>query len=205
MRSLQFRISRAPVSQQASGKLKSEVKDAIRDSIRQERLFLTGEIRLNVDWLVRDQIRYETDRAPDVDNILKPTIDALTGPDGIIFDDCQVQRVNCGWIDWNGEGQAFDIEIEYIEDQIISSKNVFFVQFRNGLCFPFDGDLPIDANRFLAKYLNGRLDARLEFQTMTDDYKLAMLAMPMQRFFHRTRVNGFDVVPYETIIAEPAR
>ena len=122
MHSLRFHISTAPVSQQASGTVKADFKATVRSAISNTAFFLTGEVRLNVDWMIHDRIRYETDTAPDVDNILKPTIDALTGPDGVLIDDCQVQRVNCGWIDSSSDDQSVDIELEYFKDEMIPSR-----------------------------------------------------------------------------------
>ena len=53
-----------------------------------------------IEWTVHEQDRYESDAAPDVDNILKPLLDGLCGPEGVLIDDCQVQAVDCRWIDW---------------------------------------------------------------------------------------------------------
>lgn len=196
MRSLRFHIPTATVSQQASGSSKAQLKEAVRKAISKTEVFLTGEVRLSVDWMIHDRIRYETDTAPDVDNILKPTIDALTGPDGILIDDCQVQRVNCGWIDWTSEEQAFDVEIEYFEDEMISSRDIFFVQFANGLCFPFERDLPNEITETLVQHLNDRLAARDAIASLTGNYHTALYVMPIQRFFHRTRIQGFPVLPH---------
>ena len=113
------------------------------------------------------------------------------------FDDCQIQRVECAWIDWNREGQQFAIEIDYMEDLVLSSRNVEFVQFRNGLCFPFDADYPNEIKSKLTEHLDKRLDARQELEAITNDYHSSMYIMPIQRFFHRSRVNGFNVIQLE--------
>jgi Holliday junction resolvase RusA-like endonuclease len=200
MRLLSFHIPFAPVSQQASGAAKSDLKSVVRKVISGTDFFLTGEVRLNLDWRIHDRIRYETDTAPDIDNILKPTIDALTGPDGVLLDDCQIQRVNCGWIDWNKDEQAFDIELEYFEDELIPSRNIIFVQFNNGLCFPFAKDLPEDITAELVAHLVKRLETRDRIVSLTDSYHAGLYIMPIQRFFHRSRVRGFAVIEHKKIL-----
>ena len=90
MTTLRYEIPTAPVSQQATSDSKAGLKSQVQAIISKANLFLTGEVRVNIDWMVHDRIRYETDQAPDIDNVIKPTLDAITGPSGILIDDCQV-------------------------------------------------------------------------------------------------------------------
>ena len=199
MRTLRFEIPQAPASRQSSARKRAAIKAAIRKNIAGAGFFLTGEVRLSVEWLINEKIRYETDTAPDLDNILKPTIDSLTGPNGILFDDCQIQRVECAWIDRECENQAFILEIAYVEDMLMRSRKVVFVQFRNGLCFPFDARSPADINLKLADHLDLTIDAQRKLEEIPDDYHAATNIMPIQRFFHRTRIKGFEVVRFEDL------
>ncbi len=183
MRTLRVEIPVAPVSQQASGLDKAALKQQIQTALQPYELFLTGEVRLNIDWMIHDRLRYETDTAPDVDNILKPTIDALCGPSGVLIDDCQIQRVNCGWIDSSDETkQALTLEIEYVEDEVIESKEIFFIQFPKGLCFPIEKDIPNRIGRQFVQILTLRLDSRKQIVDASGDYHLGLYVMPIQRF-----------------------
>lgn len=202
MRILKIEIPVAPVSLQAGRDDKEPLKAEIRRIIAPYKLFLTGEVRLNIDWMIHDRLRYETDTAPDVDNILKPLIDSLCGPEGLLIDDCQIQRVNCGWIDWNRDDQMLHIEIEYFDDELIESRNLFFIQFAKGLCFPFQKDLPVDTIAMLANHLADRLKMRDELVSRTGDYHVGFCTMPIQRFFHRTRIHGFDVISLDDYLEE---
>jgi len=47
-----------------------------------------GDVKVSIEWTLHEQDPYESDAAPDVDNILKPLLDVLCGPDGILIDDC---------------------------------------------------------------------------------------------------------------------
>lgn len=202
MATLRYEIPIAPVSQQAASDSKAALKSQVQTIISKDDFFLTGEVRVNIDWMVHDRIRYETDQAPDIDNIIKPTLDAITGPSGILIDDCQVQRVNCGWIDSPDETQRFSIEIDYFEDEQIPSREVLFVQFENGLCFPFDKSLPDSLTKTLIEHLVERLAARDKILQLTGSHRTALHIMPIQRFFHRTRIHGFPVVTYRSFLEQ---
>lgn len=102
----------APVSLQASRAQKEVITNAIRSAIADHGFILTNDVKISIEWLVNEQRRYETDAAPDVDNIIKPIIDALCGPQGVLVDDCQVQFVSCHWIDWERDDQQVTIHIE---------------------------------------------------------------------------------------------
>jgi Holliday junction resolvase RusA-like endonuclease len=198
-----YRIAAPPVSQQSPRETKGILKAIIHREIQKETRFLTGEVKLHLEWMIHDRLRYETDSAADVDNILKPTIDALCGPDGILIDDCQVQHVSCGWIDWTLDEQAFTIEIEYVEDEVIGSRQIFFVRFSNGLCFPLQKGLSA-WNAEIVGYLSKCLEARDSLVKATGDYYLGLSMMPIQRFFHRSRIHGFEVIEVEQFLSEQA-
>jgi Holliday junction resolvase RusA-like endonuclease len=88
-----------PVSQQARSESKASFQAEIENAISSYEFLLSGDVSVTVEWSISQQTRYETDRSPDVDNILKPLIDALAGPAGLMIDDNQVQHVSCHWID----------------------------------------------------------------------------------------------------------
>src|SRR5689334_14388427 len=96
-----FSVVAEPVSGQAKDRSRrADLKSAIGRLLKPIQYLLSGEVRLSIEWVIHEKERYETDRAPDVDGILKPLLDALTGPDGLIIDDSQVQSVCCSWIDY---------------------------------------------------------------------------------------------------------
>jgi Holliday junction resolvase RusA-like endonuclease len=97
---LEFTISGPPVSQQSTRSEKDKFAELMRKQIGNSPYLLSGDVRVEIEWSLHEQYRYESDAAPDVDNILKPLLDALCGPQGVLIDDCQVQAVDCRWIDW---------------------------------------------------------------------------------------------------------
>ncbi|MCI5130534.1 MAG: RusA family crossover junction endodeoxyribonuclease [Candidatus Electrothrix sp. EH2] len=72
--------------------------------------------------------RYETDTSADIDNIIKPLLDSLCGPSGILIDDNQVQCVTCYWLDTSDyESEKINISIDYIDDEYISKEGLIFI------------------------------------------------------------------------------
>lgn len=92
---------------------------------------------MDIQWLVYEQERYENPDLPDMDNIIKPILDGLTGPDGVLIDDCQVQTVSSHWIDWNKK-EHHNIRIRYCPDDYVSKQNLAFVNIGNNLYMPFN-------------------------------------------------------------------
>lgn len=193
---LSFRL--APVSQQAQARTKAEFVSSVRAETASAGFLLSGDISLEVEWLVPEQVRYETDRSPDVDNILKPLIDALTGPEGLIIDDNQVQHVSCSWIDSNDDHEVLHIRVRHAAGEWVPKRDLVFVQFARGLCLP----IPSHEWRFVSKAwlesFTGLLAARFAADEQGLPYSWSRMLMPQQRVFHRTRLRGFDVIDEET-------
>lgn len=66
---IQFTLPLAPVSQQASPEAKAKFKTAILNIVQPLEYILTGDVQIEIEWLIREQIRYELDISPDIDNI----------------------------------------------------------------------------------------------------------------------------------------
>jgi Holliday junction resolvase RusA-like endonuclease len=90
-----------PVSLQASRKKKELITSEIRSVTSEFSFILVEDVQIDILWQIREQDRYESNSSPDVDNILKPILDALCGLSGVLIDDCQVQAISCHWIDWS--------------------------------------------------------------------------------------------------------
>jgi Holliday junction resolvase RusA-like endonuclease len=75
------------VSFQAPAAKKAGIVAAIRAAIAHCDYLLGGDVKLEVRWAISVRDRYERDSSADVDNIVKPMLDALSGPDGLLIDD----------------------------------------------------------------------------------------------------------------------
>ncbi len=121
----EFAISIAvqPVRFKASRARKDKLTALVREHTSKCGFLLTGELKVDVEWLIHERDRHESPRSPDLDNTLKPLLDALQGPDGVMVNDSQIQEISCRWIDWESREQRLDLRIQHLEDEWVWKKD----------------------------------------------------------------------------------
>lgn len=186
-----------PVSQQARADSKAAFQEAVRRTTGTYEFLLSGDVSVSVEWAVAEQTRYETDRSPDVDNMLKPLLDALAGPNGAMVDDNQVQHVSCHWVDSYAEVERLAISLRYSPDEWLTKNGLFFVQLASGLCVPLSHGTPLQFQRAVVERYESALALRAEALSGGLGYYTANLCMPIQRVFHRTRLGAYEVMDRE--------
>jgi Holliday junction resolvase RusA-like endonuclease len=192
---LTFSFSLEPVSLQSSGVRKEFVRSEIKKVTRKINYLLSGDVKIDIQWLVFEQERYENPNSPDMDNIIKPILDGLSGPDGLLIDDCQVQTVSSHWTDWTKKEHKINITIQYIPDDYVTKKNLLFVNIGDNLCMPFHSDLPQKANELILNHLENGMNLRNEMLKQTANYYQAKLFMSIQRVFHKSRIyDNYDYI-----------
>ena len=113
---LKFVVEGPPDSQQSRRSEKEAFSASIRVQMGDCAYLLSGDVKVTIEWTLHEQDRCESDAPSDVDNILKPMLDALGGPGGVLIDDCQVQAVDCRWLDWPMREQRAEIVIRFLAD-----------------------------------------------------------------------------------------
>ncbi|MEK2607954.1 RusA family crossover junction endodeoxyribonuclease [Pseudomonas shirazensis] len=89
------------VSTQSRLERKRELTQVIQRELSQFKWLISGSVRIEFAWYLHSTQRQETDKVGDLDNITKPILDSLTGPDGILIDDSQIGSVNTFWMSRN--------------------------------------------------------------------------------------------------------
>lgn len=178
------------VSSQASSSAKALLRDAIRSLTRQCPSLLTCDVQIDIRWWAPLRDRYESDSSADVDNIIKPIIDAISGTEGILINDCQLQSISSYWVTAQ-EDHSIDITVKPFDLLLILKRNIVFVESLPRLYFPFDDGLPSRFNIELLDMLTQTVEHRRSMEAMGYDYTTINYMMPQQRFFHRTRVSDF--------------
>ncbi len=188
---VEIRLDRLPVSAQSRGTIKQPYMSCIRSLTRLVPFLITGDAKLEIQWFGPMRERYESDSPPDVDNILKPILDALSGPDGVIVNDCQFQRVESTW--FPGDRSHF-LNVSVISnDTFVCPRNyLVFVGFTNILFYPFDDSLPPQANECLVDWVSWMTMNRHDLLLKGMNFKHLSFTMPEQRSFHKSRVQGFQ-------------
>lgn len=195
---LDFQIK--PVSLQSSKTKREIVTSSIRLKTTKFRYLLSSDVSIEIVWHINEDERYETDETADVDNIIKPILDALSGSDGIIIDDCQVQYISCHWVSRFFEEEHIAITIKHEPDAWYPKNSLAFVQLHKALCMPVNLNLPAQALRVMIDVFQYQLATREKLLAMGHDYEEARLVMSIQRVFHRTRVGGFQVFDIEGLL-----
>lgn len=192
---LSLEIQREPVSLQSKTQRKEAFKNYVIKEIENVKYFLSGDISITIEWMIHEQKRYETDRAADVDNIIKPLLDALVGFNGIMIDDNQVQSVHCYWIDgYDIDEESLKVTVKYSPDDFIPKEGLYFVEFSNGLCLPLWNIHDAAAQAIFLQSFETMLSARDKAIKEGMDYYSSKTLMPLQRVFHKTRLQGFEIV-----------
>lgn len=88
-----------PITLQADPARKRAFKDALGTAVqRATKGIFTHDVEVTLIWSVEEARRYQAHIVADLDNVMKPILDAVTGPDGVLIDDNQIQ-VNQGILD----------------------------------------------------------------------------------------------------------
>ena len=145
-------------------------------------------MQINIEWLLHERLRYETASSPDVDNILKPLLDALMGPSGIMIDDCQVQSVQCNWIDWDSQFQRVRYDIRFMPGEFVRRRDLVFVGIGGSLYMPLHTDMPIELKLCVLDLWESMMHGRDKLVELTGDYHAGQHVMPIQRPFHISHI-----------------
>lgn len=196
---LQIRVPIAPVSFQASFKKKEAIVLPVRAVVAPYKYLLSGDVKIGIQWGISQRSRYESDSAADVDNIVKPILDALSGPDGLLVDDCQVQELTCYWTggySYPAEEHVF-IELRFDPDDYLPKAGLLFVQIDRGLYYPIHGDLGLEFAQHQAEHVISRFRRARDLVDKGMDAATAHLTLPIQRVFHRSKIGAFRTTTIE--------
>jgi hypothetical protein len=200
-----FAIKARPVSLQGSPAAKRELKRLVTRAIFKSQFLLSGEVEFLITLQVHERERYEGIFSPDVDNIIKPLLDALCGSKGILVNDCQVQSVRCSWIDWTRTDHNLLFEIRHEPDAWIPKKNLVWVEVADKLCMPLNTDAKPAVQEAMLAVWQRMFSTRKELLKRGADYYEALTVMPIQRPFFKARLKGFKVISLQTAARRIAR
>jgi len=164
---------------------------------------VVSDAHIRIHWYVHARLRYETDCAPDVDNIIKPLLDGLCGPKGILIDDCQVASVHSGWIDAPDSHQSIEIEVSFSPRCLLIKDRLIFAQVMHALCYPVPRQVRERSLHAWLDIAERSLQIRDQLVAGGIDYYQASSVLP-SGFFHKSRLKHFDVIDIAQLRAERA-
>jgi Holliday junction resolvase RusA-like endonuclease len=201
-----------PVSHQGNANARARLREEVRlQTEKAGRLFI-GEVGVDVEWMIHESRRWGTPgvlNTPDIDNILKPLIDGLCGPTGLLIDDCQVQSLSCGWIDWTDRNrQRLIVTVRTLmADEWLSKGRVIGVEGPDGIVWPIKDDEPPAFLHMLVSFLveNRAMYKEALGRGICEEHARLLLSIaPVFRRIHFER-HGFDVISVDDYLAQLAR
>ena len=142
---LRIMVWAQPASLQGTPANKERLRTLLQDAIQGASWVFIHDVRVTIEWLVHEHARYRGNQSPDIDNIVKPILDALSGPTGVIVNDCQVQSIHCLWVD--APPHAYDmsrlqIDLEGFSWDTLSRDELQFVEWPDHMCTIVPRSLP---------------------------------------------------------------
>lgn len=187
-------IPGAPVSVQSTKKVRDAYLATIKNELSRFRFVLTGQLMLEVTWLVPAKSRYETDAKADIDNCLKPIIDAFTGPDGLFIDDCQLQGLYICWRHTVSGDERLHFQFDFDPDQWCDKDGFAFIRLERGLCCPVNLAWPKLQRELWVQAMRTGEHHKEKLEKLGAPY-LALAGMTGgSQPFHVTRTAGFPLL-----------
>lgn len=190
----EFVIPGSPVSMQANKASREEYAERIRKSYEGNKFIFVGDLQIEFRWWISAKSRYETDASADIDNALKPTLDALSGAGGLFVDDCQVRSLHVAWSHSTEGDEYIGVRIDFTPGDWYSNEDIVFINRGAGLCIPSPRNIPMDARKAWCDALDDREVLKERALKLGLSYPWATTLLLSPRPFHRTRLNGFTVV-----------
>lgn len=81
------------ISLQSSPTKKQKLIDKIREVTKTADFFLSDNITIEIEWNIPEQARYQSDDAPDIDDVVKIVFDDLSGPQRLMIEDGELREL----------------------------------------------------------------------------------------------------------------
>ena len=201
---VELRSSIDLLSLQADGKRKQAFQAALGSAVRDATVgVFVHDVEATLTWYISEKRRYQTHIVADLDNVMKPILDAVTGPDGVLIDDNQIQSIKASWMTPGAYGSGFELTLEpLVRDDYLTRAGLSFVEFAADRCYLIPGALGEHAPRMVSVYRAAiaAYEKQLSFGVPESD---ARMILPMARPFPRARLGRFPL-RHESEFPDPA-
>jgi Holliday junction resolvase RusA-like endonuclease len=200
----------SPITRDAPNEARKEFRNALLGQLESAFLF-SGEVSLSMTLYLMEHKVLEEAKYGDLDNHMKPILDALKGPEGLLIDDSQVQHMQASWIDVSGE-EFFELKIKASPDDFVM-KPVALYEMHNRLFYPISSQMwtaegimqvPEEVAAYQLKTLETITKERKRRRhelvqggaTKIDAFEQTRELAPVQMGFHKTKVveSGFQLI-----------
>lgn len=191
----------SPVSLQAKPERKLELKKIIKSVVEKIDYILTGDVSLHLEWSLHEQKRIETSSTADLDNILKPLIDALCGIDGVLIDDNQLDDIHSTWVThYDYDEEKISITLNFNPSEILNKSDLVFVKMENNIYLPVARHQEKSKRENEFKSLEARYEQRRSDIDALGYHRATRRRNKMQRVFHVGRLIEYTKLSKEEYI-----
>jgi Holliday junction resolvase RusA-like endonuclease len=195
---VEVRGSVDPISLQADPRRKRAYQAALGRSVTNAttRIY-THDVEVTLIWFIEDSRRYQTHLVADLDNVVKPLLDAVTGPDGLLVDDNQVQSLKVMWMTPGTLGTGFELAFQPLSpDDYLPRTGISFVEFSVDRCYMLPGGLGEHESEILSAIVSAHRHKLATYHDLVSRglaEDVAQGILPIGRPFPRARLGRFEV------------
>lgn len=184
---------------QSKRKSQLDIQKAIKEELEKFKWLIYNDVNFEFTWYFSGIRKKESDNIGDLDNLIKPIIDAFAGENGLYIDDAQIGSLNTLWMSKN-ENTSSDtilrIFVNFNNDVCCMKENMRFIQLDNSskldknmyvLCHFDESNIDDLYGALVCHHL--QLRERKKGRNILNKHPNSGLAIPFN-LFHRTRLNG---------------
>nr|WP_255593622.1 RusA family crossover junction endodeoxyribonuclease [Acidovorax sp. sic0104] len=192
------------ISTQSRAARRIELVQGIRNELSKFKWLISGSVQIELAWYLHSVERQDTDKVGDIDNITKPILDSLIGPQGVLIDDSQIGSIHTFWLSRNDQlsYNVLRLQVQFSNDDCLSKEQLKFIRYWDAMCIAINSDFSSLKSVFgacvvvLARRRHRRTAKLMKALGAHADQYLITSTWD----FHRTRLNSF---PPETILTVP--
>jgi Holliday junction resolvase RusA-like endonuclease len=198
---ISLKIFKEPISLQTKGNKRKELKKIILESLEKIEFCIASDVAVEIIWIINEWERIKSSSTPDVDNIIKPILDAISGIDGILIDDSQIKEVNCKWEHSDFVDVYLMIKIKMLGKAYFKRNDIFFLEYDDKICIPFDRSNKKANNITLANFYQEMLTNYSHFKTNNRTHNQSKFFLPPFKLYHRSKISqNFENIRYSEYI-----
>lgn len=192
---VEIRSAIDPLSLQASGERKKAFQAALGEAVREATVgVFTHDVEATLIWYIEEARRYQTHIVADLDNVMKPILDAITGADGVLVDDNQIQSIKASWVTPGAFGSGFELSLgPLMRSDYVKREGLSFVEFAADRCYMLHGSLGEEAAALMVSGWRRMVRTYGDLVSRGIPEPDARYILPMLRPFPRARLGRFRV------------
>ena len=101
-------------------------------------------------------------------------------------------------IDWTRTDHLLNFNIKFMSDEWVRKEDLVFIHLGDNLYFTMQENMPPQLGAQLLNSVQEMIALKGKLEAQTGDYYAASQMLPIQRLFHRSKLNAFKVMEAST-------